>query len=253
MNYNFFKSGFSLMFSLELLHAGLKDQEVTTELTRNVYKWTVGGVTYNVYDQPEHPDKPGAKKIKFNGTLVTEYELACQFQAFQKGLGNKLKGTPITITVQDWDSAAKKAADIHQEREKKVQEMRDAARAAQLAAWAVRDKEYRAAFHRWVDNKMSFLNLRRRVLFTTTVLMALLMLGSAGYAAVCPGAPLCNFGQLPTLLFEIWFEVVLYQKVHQKIEFEAGSEKVYAKSSVVHGFGGVASKKEEKKPDTNNV
>ena len=222
---------------------------MTTELNRKVYKWLVGGVTYNVYDEPEHPNTPGAKKILFKGTMVTEYDLACQFQAFQKGLGNKLKGEPITITTQDWDSAAKRADDFHQEKERKVQEFRDAARAAQLAAWAVLDKQYRAAFHRWVDNRIFFLNFRRRALFTTTVLMALLMLASAGYVALCPGVPLCNFGQLPALVFEIWFEVVLYQKIRVKIEFEAGSETVFEKSSVVHGFGGLISKKEEEKKD----
>ena len=230
----------------------MENQKVVTELNRNVYKWLVGNITYNVYDQPEDPDMPGAKKISFKGTMVTEYELACQFQAFQKGLGKKLKGAPITITKQDWGSAAKTVDAMHNERERKVQEARDAARAVQLAAWAVLDKQYRAAFHRWVDNRISFLNYRRRVLFTTTVLMALLMLGSAGYAAVCPGAPVCNFGQLPTLVFEIWFEFLLYEKINVQIEFEAGSEKVYEKSSVVQGFSGISSKKEEEKKDSTN-
>jgi hypothetical protein len=240
------------LYNSRQIHAGLEDQKVTTKLNRNVYKWMVGGVTYNVYDQPEHPDMPGAKKILFKGTMVTEYDLACQFQAFQKGLGNKLKGAPITITTQDWDSEAKRMDDIHQEKERIVQELRDTARAVQLAAWAELDKQYRAAFHRWVDNRIFFLNFRRRALFTTTVLMALLMLGSAGYAALCPGVPLCNFGQLPALVFEIWFEVVLYQKINTKIEFEAGSERVFEKSSVVYGFGGLTSKKEEEKKDDKN-
>ena len=208
--------------------------KVRSLVTRKYLVWKKDGKNLRVF--PEADEK---RKILLDGKLVSEKELAVQYQSYLRTMKNngKYKGDIFEVTPFNYQQVYEGAKRAFEAKVGDAVSQMKKDREANIVKFQTQQSQYAWFLKEWYSSCNKFNYTLRIAMIGCVTLNMLTMIAGMIYLSVCDSAnvPYCSMVQLPNLTFTLIVEITIIYRSTKLLKIEEGEEDVFRDSVCVDG------------------